>query len=102
MSNFRLLRGYDGLDLIWASELIPVGVLTETKVQEALRVLAASGSLSYEEIVGAHLKRKTKRANDLLQVKKNGPFPEYACGANPHFTAIVVDKNGKRPKYPEL
>ena len=100
MSNFWLLRGYNGLELIWESDLIPVGLLSEAKVQEALRVMAASGSLSYDEILGAHVKRKTRRANDLLQVQKNGPYPEYTCGGNPYFTAMVVDKKGERILYP--
>ena len=71
-------------------------------LQELLKCFAAKETLSYEEIVGAYVKRKTRRAHDILHVQKNGPYPEYNCGNDPSFVAIVVDENGDRVKYPPL
>lgn len=81
---------------------IPIGIMTQNQVQELLKCFAAKEGLSYDEIVGAYVKRNAKRAHDLLHVQKNGPYPEYNCGSDPSFVAIVVDENGDRIKYPPL
>jgi hypothetical protein len=75
--------------------------MSEGQVQEFLRCLAAK-TLDYDEMLGAFVKRRTRMAHDLLQVTKNGPFPEYNCGNEPSFTAIVVDETGARLKYPQV
>lgn len=64
--------------------------------------LAAKGNLSYDEIVGAYVKRKTRLAHDILHMQKNGNAPGYWCGHDPSFVAIVVDEQGERVKYPSL
>ena len=69
---------------------------------ELLRCFAAKEALSYQEILGAYVKRGTRLAHELLHVQKNGPYPEYNCGQDPSFIAIVVDENGDRVKYPPL
>ncbi len=95
------IKGYKRLDTIM-DLTIPCGSLTESKLQEMLRCFAAKEALSYEEIVGAYVKRKTKFAHEILHVQKNDPYPEYNCGNDPSFVAIVVDENGDRIKYPSL
>jgi hypothetical protein len=95
------VRGYRRLIDIFDVK-IPFGSITERQVQELLRCLAASGSLSPQEIVGAYVKRKTKIAHDVLAVHRNGPYPEYSCGNDPSFTAIIVDEKGDRITYPTL
>jgi hypothetical protein len=95
------IRGYKKFDTI-VDITIPFGNLMERNLQELLKCFAAKETLSYEEIVGAYVKRKTRRAHDILHVQKNGPYPEYNCGNDPSFVAIVVDENGDRVKYPPL
>ena len=94
------IRGYEGLDAFFDFS-VAAGSMTEGQVQELLKCLVAKAGLSYDEIVGAYVKRKTKRANNTLEVQKNGLYPEYSCGSNPHFSAIIVYENGKRVEYPE-
>lgn len=95
------IRGYDGSNKIF-DESIPVGCLSEGRLEELLKCLAAKGGLSYREIVGAYVRRKTKLAHELLQVHKNGPHPEYSCGHDPSFVAILADEDGERVDYPSL
>jgi len=95
------IRGYEKSDTIF-DESIPVGCLTEEGLKERLKCLAAKGGLTYREIIGAYVRRRTKLAHDILNIQKNGPYPEYSCGSDPSFIAIVVDKDGKRIEYPRL
>jgi hypothetical protein len=95
------IRGYKRFDTI-VDLTIPCGSLTESNLKEMLKCFAAKEALSYEEIVGAYVKRKTKLAHEILHVQKNGPYPEYNCGNDPSFVAIVVDENGDRINYPSL
>jgi hypothetical protein len=99
--RFWRIRGYKRFDTI-VDITIPVGIMTEARVKELLKCFAAKEGLSYEEIVGAYVKRNTRRAHELLEVRKNGPYPEYDCGNDPSFVAIVVDEKGDRIKYPTL
>jgi hypothetical protein len=99
--RFWRIRGYKKFDII-LDVTIPVGSMTENQVQELLKCLAAKEGLTYEEIIGAYVKRNTKQAHELLDVHKNGPYPEYDCGHDPSFVAIVVDENGDRVKYQAL
>ena len=95
------IRGYKKFDMI-VDLTIPCGSLTETKLQELLKCLAAKEALSYGEIVGAYVKRRTTLAHEILHVQRNGPYPEFNCGTDPSFIAIVVDENGDRVKFPSL
>ena len=99
--RFWLIRGYRGFDEIFSTQ-IPVGAMTESQCRELLRCLAAKENLSYEEIVGVYVKKKTRQSHELMAVTKNGPYPEYNCGHDPYFSAIVADENGERVKYPPL
>ena len=52
----QLILGYDGLDVnFW--ERIESGLLSEKQVEQLLRALTAKPGLTFDEIVGAHLKR---------------------------------------------
>ncbi len=99
--NFWRIRGHSGFDE-FLDLTVPAGSMTEDQVQDLLRCFAAKEALSYREILGAYVKRRTKLTNDLLHVQKNGPYPEYRCGLDLCFTAIVVDENGDRIKYRRL
>jgi hypothetical protein len=100
-NRYWRIRGYKKFDTIF-DETIPIGCLTEEQLKEMLKCLAAKGGLSYNEIIGAYVKRKTKLAHELLHIQKNGPYPEYSCGSDPSFIAVVVGEDGKRIEYPRL
>ena len=97
--RFWRIRGHQGYGTIFDVTL-PVGSITDDQLKELLKCLAANGNLTNDEIVGAYVKRKTKRAHEILAVHKNGPYPGYWCGNSPSFIAIVVDENGDRVTYP--
>jgi hypothetical protein len=99
--RFWRIRGYKKFDTI-LDVTVPVGSMTEGQVQELLKCLTAKEGLTYEEIIGGYVKRNTKKAHELLHVRKNGPYPEYDFGHDPSFVAIVVDESGDRVKYPPL
>ncbi len=85
------IRGFDSTEKIY-EVYVPVGCLSERQLKEALRALAARAGLSLEEIIGAYARRRTRIANDLLEVTREGPFPIFMCGQNPHFIARVVNE----------
>ena len=95
------ISGYQSLTPIFEMR-VPVGTITDAQMVDLLKCLTAKVGLTYEEIVGAYAKRKTKQANDLLEVRKTSLMPEYTCGGNPYFVAIVVDEDGKRIPVPQL
>ena len=97
--RFWRIRGHRGTDTFF-DDTVPIGSLMDSQVKELIKCLAAKEGLTLGEIMGAYVKRNTKRANDLLHIEKKGPYPEYSCGNNPFFTAIVVDEEGERVKYP--
>ena len=83
------IRGFDGMEKFFEVR-VPVGCFTEIQMQELLKTLAAKAGLSYKEIVGAYAKRKTRLANDLLNVRSEKPKSQIMCGSNPHFIARIV------------
>jgi len=93
------IRGMKNVvDMIF-DETIPLGSITDDQLKELLKCLAAvANGLPLGEIVGAYVKRKTKRANEDLSVRSNFPGTGWQCGPNhgATFIAIVVDEEGKR------
>ena len=83
------ILGYDGLEKIYDRK-VKVGYFSETRIRELLMALAARAGLNYDEIVGAYAARNAKIANVLLDVRKEGPYPDYTCGDNPYFVARVI------------
>jgi hypothetical protein len=81
---------------------VEVGQFTDDQIKHLLQSLVAKAGLNFDEIVGAHAKRKTKISNNLLDVHKDSTHSTYMCGSSPAFTASVVDENGKCIAYPEL
>ena len=89
-----LICGYSSLEKILELRF-PVGSYSESKVRQLLQTLTARyGSLTAEEIMGAYARRRTRLSNSLLEVQRNGKFPEFSCGTNPYFIAKVVGKVG--------
>ena len=93
--NWRI-SGLKGIDTIFDTT-IPCGSITPDQLKELLKCLAVvANEVPLDEIFGAYVKRKTKRAHDRLSVRSN------TCGYNhgTTFIAIVVDENGKRIELP--
>lgn len=86
------IRGYDSSTEIF-DELIPVGQITQSNLEELLRSLAGR-NLSERQLVSAYAKPNTKRFNRFLQIRKENDSvhrrTNYYCGHNPHYAAILV------------
>jgi len=89
--TFWKIEGYDSLTKIYEKELT-AGCCSEKQIQAVLQSLVAKAGLDFDEIVGAYAKRKTRIANDLLLVQRDGPYLRFMCGDNPYFTARVIEK----------
>jgi hypothetical protein len=80
------IKGYDGLAKIYDRK-VKSGYYGENQVQLLVQVLAAKAGLSFDEIVGAYARKRSKISNDLLSVRRDGRGPVFTCGENPHFIA---------------
>ena len=83
------IEGYDSTTKIYDRKVI-VGSFSNNQIQNLLKALVAKAGLSFDEIVGAYAKKKTRISNDFLLIQKEGPYPVYVCGDNPHFIARIV------------
>jgi len=100
MNRYWLIRGYDSFDTIFEMK-VKLGQFTRRQIEDLLRALAAKAGLTYQEIVGAYATRRSQIANNLLEVSSDPKYPSYRCGTNPHFTASIVDEDGKITPFPE-
>jgi hypothetical protein len=95
------IQGYDGSAHIFETKL-EIGQITYDQLKQMLKTLTAQAALDYNEIVGAHAKRRTKIANDLLAIHREPASATFSCGTHTHFVASVVDDDGKMVRYPKL
>jgi hypothetical protein len=86
------IEGFDGLTKIY-EEAVKSGLLSENQLKNLLKALTAKASLDYEEIVGAFVRKGSRRSNNLVLVAHHKPEPKFSCGENPFFTARIVTKN---------
>ncbi len=93
-NRYWRIQGYDSTELIFERRIL-VGQLTDSQIRDLLKALTAKAGLTFNEIIGAYAKRRTRIANDLLSVRRDGAGPTIWCGDNPHFIACMVDENGK-------
>jgi len=88
--------GYDSSTKIF-DEVIPVGQITLSSLEELLRALAARG-LSDGEIIGGYAKQNTCHSNEFLRVRKETDHlrrrTNYYCGHNPHYAATRMGIDG--------
>jgi mRNA-degrading endonuclease YafQ of YafQ-DinJ toxin-antitoxin module len=98
---FWRIRGHDGFKDTF-DKTVALGQFSDEQMKHLLRALTAKAGLSDHEIVGAYAKRKTKIANDLLEVHRDFRYPTYMCGHGPVFTASVVDEHRKITRHPTL
>ncbi|HKV48719.1 MAG TPA: hypothetical protein VJN69_11570 [Candidatus Acidoferrales bacterium] len=85
-----LIEGYDGTTKIYQRR-IDTSHLTDRQLRALLMTLTAKAGLTFDEIVGAFAKRRTRFANDHLTVRREGPYLRFHCGNNPYFVARIVD-----------
>ena len=83
------IEGYNSTTKIF-NKKVKVGCFSENKIKSLLMTLAAKAGLNFNEIVGAYAKKNTKISNELLSIQKDGSYPVYMCGDNPHFLARVI------------
>jgi len=95
------IRGYDSTTPVF-ERTVELGQFTDDQIKRLLKALVAKAGLSYDEMVGAYAKRRTKFANDLLSVHKDIEFSAYTCGSNPHFVAAITDENGRIVRHSKL
>ena len=85
--RYWIIKGYDG-DTKILEKRVKLGLFTEKQIGVLLRMLVAK-TLDDDEIVGALARRNCSISNDLLEVRRDGPFPRFWCGENPHFSAQI-------------
>jgi len=92
-SPYWLLEGYDGTKKFYERRL-DVGQLTTNQAKALIRALTAKAGLTFDEIVGAYAKKRTRIANVHLGVHKDGPYPVFWCGNQPHFIISARNADG--------
>ena len=91
--SYWLIEGFDGTSKIYERKA-RVGQLTIDQAKDLLRALTAKAGLTFDEMVGAYATRRTRIANDHLHVHRDGPFPVFSCGQNPHFIISARHPDG--------
>lgn len=87
--RFWKIQVYDGLNLLFERKVI-YGQITESSMQDLLRVLVAKYALNENEIIGSYAKKRTKIHNQLLVVTRlKGNSYGFTCGDNPHSVAVI-------------
>ena len=99
--RFWRIRGHEKLDTVF-DMTVPTGCLTHEQLKDLLRCLSAKANASFEDIVGAYVKRKTKLAHEFLEPQSSFPETGYWCAGDVQFVAILVDEKGDRIKSPPL
>jgi hypothetical protein len=83
-----MIEGYDGSRKIFQTQL-NVNKLGRNQITALLKTLTAKAGLTFDEIVGAHLKKRTKGSTEHLCVNDDPQHHALTCGSNPHFVARV-------------
>jgi hypothetical protein len=87
--RFRwLIHGYDSHKKIFETKL-STNKLSVNQAEALLKTLAAKAGLTFDEIVGAYMKRKTKGSNVHLAIQRDVANYSIMCGNNPHFIAKI-------------
>ena len=89
--RFWQIRGYCSSEKIFEIQ-VPLSYLSERQMEALLKALTAKAALTFHEIVGAYARQSSEISNDLLQVQKLKPYPEYTCGlGTTRFHAKVIE-----------
>jgi hypothetical protein len=95
-----IITGYESTRKIYERK-VKAGFFNEQQIQSLLMALCAT-DLTFDEILGAYAKRKTKLSNHLLEVHRETSRYMFWCGQNRYFTAEIAEHKGKPwpPKLP--
>ena len=98
--NYWLIQGFDSTTKIYEKR-IDASHMTRDQAISLLKALVAKAGMTFDEIVGAYAKKQTRIANGHLSVQKDGPYPVFFCGSNPHFVISIRDSDGNIPGHPK-
>ena len=84
------ITGRDGSTKIFERK-IEIGTFSEKQIQVLLMALAAKAGLDFDEIIESYASKRSNISKNLLSVTKDGLYPKYLCGDNPHFIATIVE-----------
>jgi hypothetical protein len=98
--TYWLIQGFDSTTKIYEKR-IDASHMTRGQAMSLLKALVAKAGLTFDEIVGAYVKKQARIANGHLSVQKEGPYPVFFCGSNPHFALSIRDSDGNIPGYPK-
>jgi hypothetical protein len=86
-----LIRGFDSTAVIFEKR-VPGWELSDRQVSDLLRMLVARAGLTFDEIVGECVNRRSRAATGLLKVQRDGLGASFTCGENPFFSATLIDE----------
>ena len=89
MTQHWHIQGFEGTKQIFDLK-VKRSELGEKKLKALLMALTARSGHSYDEIVGSYVHPRSRLANDLIRVHKDGLHPVYVCGTDPHFRADIT------------
>ena len=89
MTKVWHIEGYDSTTKIFKTD-VGCNLITDSKLKELLRCLAAKHGLTDQEIVDSYRKKKTRLRLSHLEVTSDVDG-SLMCGCNPYFIASVRD-----------
>jgi hypothetical protein len=94
--RYWVIEGWDSTTQFYFRK-VPVGYITESRIEALLACLAAKYGLSDDEIVSAFAKRNSKIYQPLLETQGASPKLPWSrvVGGNPYFLARVEEVEGK-------
>jgi hypothetical protein len=88
-----VITGYESTRKIYERK-VKAGIFNEKQTERLLMALSAK-DLTFDEILGACAKKKTKISNGLLTVHRETARYLFWCGQNRYFTAEIAEHKGK-------
>jgi hypothetical protein len=88
-----VITGYESTNKIY-ERTVKAGLFNEEQIKNLLMALCAT-DLTFDEILGAYAKKKTKLSNNLLAVNRESSRYMFWCGQNRYFAAEIAEHKGK-------
>lgn len=93
MKKYWRIRGMRGLEKV--SELIiPSGNITDLKLDSLLQTLTAKNGLSDDELASCFYRKNCKHHSSLLSIRYDNKNRTRECGADPYYSASLIDEKG--------
>jgi len=79
---------------------IPIGCITNQKLQDLLRCLVSKAGLTYQEICDSYVKKNNRNYAPHLEVtaEYNIKRTTFSCGSDPYAIATVNYQSDEEPK----